>query len=158
MSFEFGPVVERYPLQLIFLIVIAVTWVREAWCWRVGRQSVRWARATARVDHISIRGRYDEDNQPAFYSRIAYSYVFNGRRYRSTRVSYNGVVSSSYDAAMEPWTGIVAGSSIDIRVDPDKPSRAVIFPGYNASGFLYMAILAALVVWLTRHVLQGATD
>ena len=118
---------------------------------RSGTQSERWSKVRARVEKIEIHRGHDDETGDYFYPRITYAYDYDGRRYRSSRISFNEVSDATYDAAMQRWTGITAGSAITVRVNPDKPSQAVILPGYSPGSYLAMAILFALFIAALIH-------
>lgn len=89
-----------------------------------------WQPVAAQLESVELKRRQDSDGQTVWQVRAGYRYRFDGREYRSDRVSlhygadnlgdYHQRVYARLDAARR------AGKSVTAWVDPDQPSRAVL--------------------------------
>ncbi|MEO1037472.1 MAG: DUF3592 domain-containing protein [Pseudomonadota bacterium] len=135
-------------IPLILLLVAGCALFREIRHAVVGYNSESWDRVSGVVEAIQFHRSSDSDGRDLFFPKIRYRYVYRGKRFSSQTVSFNDLSVGSYGEVMRPWTGVVAGSEIAVRVNPNNPRQSVLLPGYKASGYFVMALLAFVLAFI----------
>lgn len=86
-----------------------------------------------------------------FSARIAYTYRFGGKDYNSTVASMTGEVQSTSDRAVQRWVKRYHdGQSVDVYVNPEKPSESALEP--RARGIWVVWVIAAVLFVMAAFV------
>lgn len=120
--------------------------------WRLAdeqeRARTRWVAVAGRVvaTSIEVDEEYDEYHSIYYYPRITYAYRFAeqellGRRFHVTDNRSYGTRESA-QAVLDRWAG---GTTIQVWVDPDEPSRAALQIDGSSLPYLRCLIATALL-------------
>lgn len=91
--------------------------------WNVVKGSID----SSRAEVVRSTGSRGSRKARLYQAVVEYSYEIDGRKYRSTRISFGGVfASNSKRGAEEQAARYVPGSVVDVRVDPTDPTSAVL--------------------------------
>lgn len=126
------------------------------------RQAVRaqgWPRVAGRVTRSEVdrfEGRLSDDDtrtRTLYRPLIAYSYVFKGVTYSGNQETLGTKVTSSSDSyARKLIAKYPLGAAINVRVNPQNPSEAVLKPAVNGAWLIW--IIAAGLLGLAWFVSQ----
>jgi hypothetical protein len=87
---------------------------------------------------------------------VVYEYEADGRRYESDRITQSpGLNRGAPDAAAETVRRYAAGSAVDVRYNPARPSEAVLEPRVPRSWIVALAIAAALLALAARAYVRA---
>jgi hypothetical protein len=149
---------------ILALLAILISSAICAWEWRtyaLGQASRRWTRTDGLIVDARIdESIYPDDDDVVYSAHLIYAYTVRGRRYRSRRFTYRPTRYLGQTAAYGLLQGIRRGQTVDVYYDPDRPERAVVFPGIDSAnrfrlGFWGAALVVA-IVWLATFIVQLA--
>lgn len=106
-----------FGFSLFFLIPLWRTW-----------ESRDWRQTPCRILHSAVRTHpsTDSDSSDTYSVDVAYTYVVDGREYRSTRYRFLTGSSSGYDGKAAAVARYPAGSEAVCWVHPDDPTWSVL--------------------------------
>lgn len=94
-----------------------------------------------------FRGKPDEGRSRGpimFKSKVSYAYRYNNVDYTGFAASMGGQVSSTSDGAVRRFMKYPDGAAVDVYVNPQNPSEAVLEPRATAAWVLW---LVAVAIW-----------
>ena len=138
--------------NLTLLAVTATLWLVVAGCWAYtfreyfrARAARDWPTTTGKVtfsayrQSISLRDAFYGGNE--WVHEIAYRYSVDDQKYRSNRLRFGG--SSTFSLGCPTVeTGLEDGRRVEVRYDPDHPSRSVILTDFSVWGTLPTTLLS----------------
>ncbi len=96
----------------------------------------RWTRVRGTVTGSFIAEGKTVDGPSSYAPEIQYTYEFEGRKFFGERISVIGTSAQHRGHAREVLARYPVGASVDVYVDPRKPSRAVLEPGVSWGSLL----------------------
>jgi hypothetical protein len=112
-----GEAIVGWAVFLFLLACIGALLSHAAWFWFVererARQSASWPAVDGVFERHSVPGALDSRRH------AAYRYVIDGKSYKGTREGF----------AYKDGPLFQAGAAVQVYVDPDDPSNAVLYPG-----------------------------
>jgi hypothetical protein len=128
-----------------FFIVIPIACVIGAtWAIRRGRASRNWPSTPGVISRSAIFSSEGSHNLV-----IEFSYSVGGREYRSQQIRYFGL-PRTHRGLVELVERYPEGKEVVVYFDPQKPSRAVLEPGFVT--WHSIALYGAAVFWLVVAV------
>src|SRR4029450_5723005 len=86
-----------------------------------------------------------ERGQIMFQSKVSFAYRFNNIDYVSQEASLGGKVSSTSSALARGFAKKYPdGASVQVHVNPDNPSQAVLEPRANGAWIIWVAVA---IIW-----------
>lgn len=122
------------------------------------RQARRWPLVTARITRSEVdrfEGRLKQDTalRTLYRPIVTYEYAFNGIAYSGDSSSLGGKVTSSSDSyAKKTVAKFPLGSSVQVHVNPQNPSEALLRPSARFTWPLFA--IAAVLLGLAWFVSQ----
>jgi hypothetical protein len=105
-----------------FLVLLAL---RNA---RAGLAARGWLRVPASIVRSFVLVHTDNEGA-GYFPTVEYEYIMEGRKYSGNRLRY-GQTGSSFRRQAERVIGpYPAGASVEVFVNPARPSEAVLVPG-----------------------------
>jgi hypothetical protein len=129
--------------------------------WREHHLAGRWVPVPCKLESAKLVERVParSDNPPRYSTAATYSYTFEGRTYRSSRVDFTHGESFSEKtirkhrfATLEDH--LQTGAPILGWVDPDAPTEAVLFIDLPPSAYM-LPLVGLLFGWLSLRLLVG---
>jgi hypothetical protein len=127
------------PSYLFFVVSIACV-VVTAWAIRRGRASRDWPSTPGAILRSAIFS-----SEGSHSVTIEFGYSVGGEEYRSQQIRYFGL-PRTYRGLVELVERYPEGKEVVVYFDPEKPSRAVLEPGFVA--WHGVACYCAVVFWL----------
>lgn len=117
-------------------LVLAIRRLRRA------RRSLSWPTVPGRIESVNLWGRRRVDGEMREVERLSvdFRYSFDGQVHRGAEVAMYTVV---YPATVELAERFEAAQEVDVHVDPDRPSSAVLVAGPHPEKPYSEVILAA---------------
>jgi hypothetical protein len=138
---------------LAFAALVLVAWI--AWVGRMARASTRWPATQGRVLEVWFDEVRDDDIGDSFVPRIRYAYAVRGRSYVGHRLRYRVAPLRDHRESMHALRDIAKGDAIQVHYDPDRPQRAVLFPGADAGNLLDLfAVIARVAMSVVARMLH----
>jgi hypothetical protein len=127
--------------------------------------SMRWTRVSGRI--ISVQKEIRQRNgKPVCMPIVSYDYSFEGAQYQSDRLTFLGTSGALGGAGFE-WQvdrrlkRFAPNSSVDVFVNPNLPSEAVLLPGVHWSqyaglvGISLFCLGVAFIVQILNFIWPG---
>ncbi len=141
----------------LFALLGAIALVRAVRNLGLAKRSRSWPGVTGRIESIRLWGgrRVDGEMREVEHLTVEYRYAFQGRTYRGTAPALYTVV---YPMTVELASRFEARRDVEVRVDPDRPARAVLIPGTHPEKPYSDVILAGtgLVLGLALMAAAGS--
>lgn len=101
-----------------------------------GLISTQWPSVEARF--VEVRWKGPQQTGGGYVAEARYTYVIDGERYERDRVDYGYAPSS--DRVRQALESRVAGDTVRVYYDPDRPTRAVLVPGVGWASWMLLGI------------------
>ncbi len=135
----------------ILLLLIAVPWLVaggrilrvSGQVWSIYRDSANWTETAARIDRVEWKvERSSEKGKPTYGVEADYTYEFDGHAYTGHRVGVLDVAGSDEGFRRQRFDLLEShrqsGRPVAALVDPNRPSRAVLFREVEPSFRLFL--------------------
>ncbi len=134
---------------LILLVGLGVLYLMRGWFLGPIRAG-SWLQVPARVveSHLRRHESTDSDGHTSVTWKIdiLYEYEISGRHYRSNRFGFIGGSSSGRASKKDVLRTYPSGANIEVYVDPNDPTSAVIRPGWSLSHLLLLIPVVLILV------------
>lgn len=125
----------------------------ELWRIHMGLESRNWPQVTGTLKKIwqeddTLHDVDDTEGTHSIHAR--YRYKVGTRWYDGKRVGYGIASGLRFSEALDYLHGRRAGSEVDVYYDPEKPERAVLFPGSSTANAVLLGawlVGAIITMW-----------
>jgi hypothetical protein len=151
--------VQNAPVVVALTAMGLVTFLFGSALFKHGAGARAWPKVSGRITQSEVdefRGRLDNDSQMTTLYRplIAFAYEYNGVKYSGSHKQLGATVTSNSAAfAKKAVAKYPAGKIIQVHVNPQNPSEAMMTPGTGAAWFVFAigAGLLALAYFVSQQ-------
>jgi hypothetical protein len=148
---------------LFALPFAAVGVFMTAWMWKDVRESrhilANWAVVPAVIESADLKKSRGSKGGTSYEAAGAFSYVYEGRAYRSERVSISGgadnVGDYQHTLHRRMKSALQSGRKLDCRVNPADPAQAVLNAEWRPEMALFRAVFGVAFGGFGLSVLAG---
>lgn len=145
-------------LAMIFLLIGVAVMGLLGYKFYQGTTTYSWMETPCRI--ISSEIVKPQDSKPDYSYKVKYSYVYNGRSYSATRLSFKDDDYGEYRDMLKLSRFYLPGSYTRCYVSPSNPSEAILIRGMNwrlllvvifPTIFILIGKLAINAVWKNEN-------